>query len=263
MKAILASLAALALAAAMIPIQAAGPSGSDLAKEQRWREQIVDSLFDGEAVDLRAGETTFLGIYTEADEPTGRAAIVIHGIGVHPNWPQVVYPLRTALPAHGWSTLAIQMPVLANEASSDDYAPLMDEVAPRIDAAIGYLKDQGAERIAILAHSLGASMANRYLAGDPDAIAAYAAIGMSAGAAHAGQDNIALVSKIAVPMLDLYGQSDLESVLGSAAARAEAGAGNPGFQQAQIPGADHFFDGRDQALVDVVLQWLDQTVPAP
>ena len=29
-----------------------GAAGSDLAKEQRWRDQIVDSLMDGDAVDL-------------------------------------------------------------------------------------------------------------------------------------------------------------------------------------------------------------------
>ena len=112
---------------AAAPIQA---TGSDFGKELRWREQIVDSLMDGEAVDLTAGEATFLGLYTEAEEDAGRGAIIVHGIGVHPNWPQVVYPLRTALPRDGWSTLAIQMPVLANEATGADYAPLIAESAP-------------------------------------------------------------------------------------------------------------------------------------
>jgi pimeloyl-ACP methyl ester carboxylesterase len=203
-----------------------------------------------------------MGIYTEADDDTRRGAVIVHGIGVHPNWPQVVYPLRTALPANGWSTLSVQMPVLANEASDKDYAPLMDDVAPRLDAAIAYLKDQGAERVAIIAHSLGASMANAYVAAHPKAADAYVAVGMSSGAAHAGQDNTALVGGIGMPMLDLFGENDLESVVGGAPARAEAGKANAGYHQAQVPGADHFFDGHDDALTQTVLEWLDETVPA-
>ena len=46
------------------------------------------------------------------------------------------------------------MPVLPNEAEDADYGPLMDEVAPRLDAAIAYLHEQGVERVAIVAHSL-------------------------------------------------------------------------------------------------------------
>lgn len=262
MKAFLQALAAILVAVVLTPVQADTQAAPDLAKEQRWRAQIVDSLMDGEAVDLIAGDSVFLGLYTKAEAPTGRAAIIIHGIGVHPNWTQVIYPLRTELPRNGWTTLAIQMPVLPNEASDDDYALLMDAVPPRVAAAIDYLKEQGNERIAIVAHSLGATMANTYLASHPDGISAYVAIGMSAKGAHAGQDNLALLKRIKTPMLDLYGQNDLDPVVGGATARAEAGSSNPGYHQVQVPGADHFFDGQDQALVDVVLQWLDQTVPA-
>jgi len=241
---------------------AAAGSGSDLAKEQRWREQIVDSLMDGDAVDLTAGGVTFLGLYTEAEEPTGRAAIILHGIGVHPNWPQVVYPLRTRLPADGWDTLSIQMPVRPNDAANADYAPLMDEVAPRIDAARAYLEEQSAEHVAIVAHSLGATMANRYLADHPDGADAYVAIGTSGSGVEPGRDNTSMIADIRVPMLDLYGQDDLPGVVGSAEQRAKAGAANPGYHQAMVPGADHFFDGENDALVGTVTEWLDETVPA-
>jgi pimeloyl-ACP methyl ester carboxylesterase len=238
------------------------PQGSDLAKEERWRSQIVDSLMDGDSVDLTADGVTFLGLFTEADEDTGRGAVIVHGIGVHPNWPQVVYPLRTALPAEGWSTLSVQMPVLPNEATDSDYAPLMGAAAPRLDAAVAYLKEQGAERVVIIAHSLGATMANGYVAETPDAVDAYVAVGMSSGAVHAGQDNNALVGKISVPMLDLFGENDLDSVVGAAPGRAEVGRANEGYHQVQVPGADHFFDGHEDALVETVTDFLNGTVPA-
>ena len=101
------TIAALLLALLILPAAGAReqvetatmPDSSDLGKEQRWRDQIVDSLMDGDAVDLSAKDLTFLGLYTEADEDTGRGAVIVHGIGVHPNWPQVVYPLRRLTPA--------------------------------------------------------------------------------------------------------------------------------------------------------------------
>jgi pimeloyl-ACP methyl ester carboxylesterase len=187
--------------------------------------------------------------------------VIVHGIGVHPNWPQVVYPLRTALPAEGWSTLSVQMPVLPNEATDADYAPLMAAAAPRLDAAVDYLKEQGAERVVIIAHSLGATMANGYVAEHPDAVDAYVAVGMSSGTVHAGQDNNALVGKISVPMLDLFGENDLDSVVGAAPGRAEVGGANDGYHQVQVPAADHFFDGQEDALVETVTEWMNEAVP--
>jgi pimeloyl-ACP methyl ester carboxylesterase len=255
-------LLAAASAAQEQPAASTQTAGSDLAKEQRWRDQIVDSLMDGDAVDLRSGDLTFLGLYTEADQDTGRGAVIVHGIGVHPNWPQVVYPLRTGLPLRGWSTLSIQMPVLANEATDAEYAPLMEDAGPRLQAAIDYLGEQGAEKVVIIAHSLGATMANVFLASHPDAASAFVAIGMSSGASHAGRDNAELLRKIEIPVLDLFGENDLEAVVSGAGARAEAAADHAGYHQAQVPGADHFFDGQEDALIEVVGQWLDEVVPA-
>ncbi len=73
----------------------AGATNSDTAKESRWAEQVVDSLLDGDEawlIDDLGHE--FLGIFTEGDADSGHAVILMHGIGVHPNWPDVIYPLR-------------------------------------------------------------------------------------------------------------------------------------------------------------------------
>jgi pimeloyl-ACP methyl ester carboxylesterase len=234
---------------------------SDLAKEQRWADQTVDALIDGEAEELHAGDIQFLAIYTEADEPSARAALVLHGIGAHPDWPQVVYPLRTGLPSHGWSTLSLQMPVLANEARYEEYAPLFEEVAPRIEAGIAFLKQKGAKRIVLVAHSLGATMATYYLAREPREIAVLVGVGMTGGTADPRMDIAVSLAKVRIPVLDIYGQYD-ESVLGTSAERAKAAAANPSYTQIKVPQASHFFEGQEQELLEIIVDWLNRTVPS-
>jgi pimeloyl-ACP methyl ester carboxylesterase len=250
------------------------PAGfaSDSAKEQRWSEQIVDSLLVGDAVWLEAEGQRFLGIYTSdlSGKPKG-AVILLHGMGVHPNWPDVIYPLRTQLPEYGWATLAIQMPVLSNDAKLADYAPLIPEAAPRIKAAASYLTEQGYDHIAVIGHSLGATMGSACLASDaPPGLMGLVTIGMGTSKLDAKLDNLSHLEKISVPVFDLYGSRDLDAVRDSATARAKAArsAGNTNYRQNEVEGADHFFVGLDDELVRRIRGWLDHlldstTQPTP
>ncbi len=241
-------------------VSASAQAGSDAAKEKRWADQIVDSLIDGEAVWLQAGDHRFLAIYTPSDAPAVRgAAILLHGIGAHPDWPEVIHPLRTALPEHGWATLSIQLPVLPNEAGMNDYLPLFDEVAPRINAAMAYLKQQNILNQVLIAHSLGTTMAGHYLAGKPDpAIRAWVGISMIESRADPRLSNVAALMKIRLPVLDIYGSQDLDSVRLAAPARKRAAraANNRGYAQVEVDGADHFFSNREDELIRRIRGWL-------
>ena len=78
--------------------QAEGRRGeADLEREQRWQEQVEENLFEGETLMLNDGSVDFLGIYTESaqERPEG-AVLLLHGRGVHPDWPQVISPLRAS-----------------------------------------------------------------------------------------------------------------------------------------------------------------------
>jgi len=232
---------------------------SDLEKEKRWSEQIVDALLVGEAVELDADGTPFLGIYTEADEPdTGRAVIVLHGIGAHPDWPEIINPLRSALPEHGWSSLSIQAPILANDAEVADYAPLFAEVGPRVKAAAAFLRERGNHTLVLIGHSLGASMSAAYLAGDPGhGFVGLVAIGMTVIDADERMNGALALEKISVPVLDIYGSRDLDGVLATAKMRATAArkAGNANYRQTMVEGADHFFTGMEDDLTRRVYGW--------
>ena len=110
-------------------------NASDLAREKRLADEIVDSIMDGEPEYLSDGKNKFLSIYmeTESEKPKG-AVIIMHGRGYHPNWKDVAHPLRIGLPESGWNTLAIQMPVLDKKAKYYDYVPLIPESFSRIES---------------------------------------------------------------------------------------------------------------------------------
>jgi pimeloyl-ACP methyl ester carboxylesterase len=237
--------------------------GSDLAKEKRWADQVVDGIIDGEAIWLEDGKSKFLGIYTEnyADKPLG-AAIVLHGIGVHPNWPDVIQPLRTELPNYGWATLSLQLPILPNEAEAGEYIPLFPEVSPRLDAGIAYLQKQGHQNIVIVAHSLGSTMSAYALANNPGKpVRALVVVGVSAGQFKDDKVNFTTnLPKLNMPVLDIYGSNDLDNVVSSAKEKARIAkkAGNSDYRQIKVPGANHFFAGVDADLVRHVKSWLSK-----
>jgi pimeloyl-ACP methyl ester carboxylesterase len=249
-------------------------TAADLVREARIASQIQDAILEGEVVWLQAGEARFLAIYTPASTPDTRgAAVLLHGSNAHPDWMDVIYPLRTQLPAHGWATLSIQLPVTAPDAPPDSWQQNLPLAAPRIAAAAAWLKQKQLSPLVLIGHSLGARMGTDYLGGlygapDP-AFQAFVAIGLSADPAKPDTGALKALRQIRLPVLDLYGQRDLAGVIASAAARQRAGqlAGTadftPDYTQVQVPGADHFFHGLDNLLVSRVRAWLSRvTAPA-
>ena len=121
----------------------------DFAREARLANEIVDVILDGEPVWLEAGGREFLGIYTKSDE--ARAGVVIlHGRGFHPDWPDTVGPLRVGLVERGYSTLALQMPVLDKNAKYYDYLPLFEYAHARIEAGLEFLRTEGYGKIVLI-----------------------------------------------------------------------------------------------------------------
>lgn len=223
---------------------------TSIEKELRWKQQVVGDLFDGEPVTLNDGNLDFLGLITRADEAKPGTILVLHGVGAHPDWPQVVNPLRVQLAEQGWTTLSIQLPVLENDASPDEYVPLDAEAAPRILAGVKWLKqEEGAQSVYIVAHSMGSRMASYFLAHSDEPVAGFVGIGMNVG-------TVQYLDKIDIPMLDLYGSNDLPGVLGSAQDRLEASHGNAQYSSKKIEGADHFFNEMDDELVSTVSAWV-------
>ena len=223
---------------------------ADHAREQRWADEIVPALVVGEPryLELKSGRR-FLAIYA-ASPKAAAGVIVVHGMGVHPDW-GLIGSLRTGLAEQAYSTLAIQMPVLAADARGDRYPPLFPEAAERLAAAVAFLRGEGFAKIAVVSHSMGASMTNYYLNVTPNhGIAAWVAIGLSGAYTEP--------AAIGVPVLDLFGERDLPAVLQGAQRRAASLRRLRGSAQLEIPGVDHFFAGQEAELTRHVRAFLDR-----
>jgi len=233
---------------------------ADLEREQRLADEIVEAILDGEPVMLTADGHEFLGIYTPAEsEPEHGAAIILHGRGMHPDWAQIVNPLRVELPARGWSTLSLQMPVLEKDASFYEYVEILPEAIPRITAAIRYLQAQGSKHITLIAHSCGVHMSMAWVEQHGTAgIDAYIGIGMGATDYQQPMRKPFPFGKIRVPLLNIVGSEDYPAVQRQAKAlESLLNDLPPGSAQVRIEGAGHYFDNQNEALVEAVIDWLE------
>jgi hypothetical protein len=245
---------------ALIALWTAPAVSSDFERERRLGEEMVLNLFDGEAVTLNDGERDFLAAYIEAPDPRG-IVVLLHGRGFHPDWPEVVGPVRVLIAEAGWSTLSLQMPVLEPEAKYYDYVEIFPESDRRIDAGIRYAREQVDGPVVIFAHSCGAHMVMHWFDESSNgSIDGLVVAGM--GATDYGQDLVEPfpLDQIHVPMLDVLGTREYERVLAMAPGRQQtlAGEGHPHSGQVFVKDADHYFKGKNAELARVVIEWLDQ-----
>ncbi len=234
---------------------------SDLEKEQRMRNQVADYVMNGDAIFLHDGTHDFFTIYMQSvTQPAKGTVIMVHGRGFHPNWPELVYPLRIGLPEKGWNTLSIQMPVLRSDKTFYDYLEILHEAHPRLNAAIRYLHQKGEDNIVLLAHSCGVHMAFDWLHNNPSSgITAFIGIGMSS--VDRGQPMLQpfALEDIKIPILDIFGEYDYYSVQVNAPRRSMRinQAGHPKSKQRSIGKANHYFTDRDDVLLKEISFWLD------
>lgn len=251
------------LAGALLALaSAAHAAASDTVQEERWAEQIVEGLEDHIAYWLDAGEREFVALYTPAFGGRRAAVLILHDAGTHPDWREVIQPLRKQLAARGFDTLAIQMPVPHRDAAASGYAPLYEEAIPRIYAGIETLKEEGNRRVFLIGHGLGAAMGAYFLgSAESPEIAGAAFIGMATGGTPDGFDAGTYIAGARIPVLDVLGTADAETVRQAAAARAVSAKNNRRYAQKAIAGAGHDFAGREKELLGAVNAWLDRYAP--
>ena len=200
-------------------------AASDYAREKRFADEVTAQLVVGDAVMVPPLETVsdggapssyrpFLGLYT-AGKPGMPAVVLAHGVGTHPD-DGLTGSLRLRLNDLGYTTLAIQMPIAAKEATVDDYFPaLFPEAGARLQAASVWLRGKGHNNIALVSHTFGSWMANVYFDKNLNGVAqdkpyqAWVCISLTGGYSFA-------VRNYPFPVLDLYGENDIPVTVSSA-----------------------------------------------
>ena len=224
--------AALLVAWLAIAGNACGADVADTAREARWAAEVTPQLVVGDAVWLATSRhPRVLALYAEPAAKGANAVIVVHGLGVHPDW-NLIGVLRTALADRGFATLSVQMPVLAADARRDDYAPLYPDAGERLAAAVAWLHDKGYAHIAVVSHSMGAAMVDAWLGQqDERVIDAWVPVGMFVGFA----------SRPRQPVLDVVAERDFPDVLALARTRAPKLPNDGCSAPLTVAGTDHYF----------------------
>lgn len=226
-------------------------AASNYAREKQWADEITPGIVVGDPVYLeQKNRHKFLGIYTEADKAK-IGLVVVHGIGIHPDW-GMIGVLRQRLPDHGYTTLSIQMPILAVDAKPEAYVVHFPEAVERLQLAVAYLKSKGYKRVALVSHSLGSRMSHGYMVRNPVGVSAWAGLGTGTG-----PGPVITYDGIKAPVLDLYGANELPPVLDGAAKRKASLKGNALSRQVVIPDTDHFFSNHEDTMVKAVKDFLD------
>lgn len=228
----------------------------DYAREQRWVDEIVPGIVVGDAVRIKAASgREFLALYTqgsvasasESKQESKPAIVLVHGVGVHPDF-GIIGVLRVKLVDLGYTTLAIQMPVQGREATVDDYYPkLFPDAADRMVKAADFLRAKGHANVVLLSHSMGAWMVNAYLDQALAATPYKAWIVMGLTGSYSWT-----MRRFVMPILDVYGEIDINPVLSAVGRRKFALTESNGSKQVKIAGADHHYSGRENELVAVI-----------
>jgi len=241
----------------------------ELSREQQIAEKLALIADIDEIVSLKASDGHFIGLYksaktneiNEADEAKG-VVILIHGMGAHPDWPDVISPLRTRLTEFGWPTLSIQMPILSPEESVAEYGKTLKFANSRIQAAVDYLHEWEIKPIILLGYSFGALQAANYLASSkPENVKAFVSVSMLAQKfIRPRLDVFKFIGEISIPILDIYGEKDLQDVRRGIDDRRLAASknGNTEFQQIELQKSGHHYLGLEDALVEQIQLWLQQ-----
>ena len=222
----------------------------DYAREQRWVDDILATPLFGDAVWLAQGNGhKFLALHMAADKPRG-AVIVAHGRGWSPDY-ELYGKLRTRLADAGYTTLSIQLPVLDGTAKLVDYIQTYPDARERFQLAVDFLKARGYKNIAIVSHSLGATMANQYLIKtDDDGVKAWVFIGIING--------LEEMFRIKMPVLDVYGSNDWQVTRWGADERRLQIMKIRNSEQVVVPEATHFFERKEDALTGIIVKFLDR-----
>lgn len=235
--------------------------------EKRITEKLAENLKTTEIIWLEAKGERFLALYQDQTNETSYGAVILlHSMGGHADWPQTISPIRNGLPEYGWSTLSIQMPVIAPENQVEDYGSTFQQAENRIKSAVHLLHEREFLNIIAIGHGFGAVSMLDYLKKEKkQKFMAIVALSLQDYPfVKPSIDVLGLIGKSKIPILDIYGSGNYKDVIDQAPDRRLAAkkSNNRKYEQIEIEGADHYFNKMEDVLIKKILGWLDKVVPS-
>lgn len=233
---------------------------SNFEKEKYWKIMISENLKIGEPVQLKAGEKSFFAIYTKQNRLNQRGSVILlHGKAAHPDWKEVIRPLRTKLVDYGWNTLSIQMPIRTKSLTSkEEIEKFNKDGALRLDSTLVYLKAKKTPSIFLLTHGENAETALAYMKDNPKRIIHGLILVSMPIKKHLNKKSIEMLEQLKIPVLDIYASRDIETVRFTAKERQSAAnrGGNSNYRQQQINNADYSYDKQIKTLIKRIHSWM-------
>ncbi len=238
------------------------------AREQLLAHELIKHVDKNEVVWLNDNTSDFLILKADYVSTNRRGGVILlHDIDAHPDWPEIISPLRNSLPEKGWPTLSIQLPLLSSEVefTAANQQRIIDQAKPRIIAAVEHFTNMGIYNIVLLGHGLGATAMAHFLSGNLQQnhaiyIKAFIAIRFRI---HQQLDpeyqpQKLLKLKTNFPILDIISSDEStfyqrEARLRKTAAKQSL---NPNYKQEQLSSANNNFYGMELLLTTRVNGWL-------
>ncbi|TPE54952.1 DUF3530 family protein [Maribrevibacterium harenarium] len=175
---------------------------------------------------IEANGESFLGLFNESasGDPQG-CVLMLHGDHGHPDWPQVISPLRRKLPQHSWCTLSIEIPDIEDRAApvlpgretpqadnnpivaangNSSTLPHEEMVFARIDASLNLIRSKGYQQAAYLGYRSGAAYMLKYAASKGLAGQALVLIDINTIEPVSEFDLSQQIESLRLPVLDYY-----------------------------------------------------------
>ena len=232
---------------------------AESSREAFINERLAAYATADELLWLMASGEQFIALHNLATNPSG-VVLILHDMGSHADWPDIIAPLRALLPPHGWSTLSIQLPVLPLTEPLSRYRDTLPEAYARVEATIAHLHGQQVSNIVLLGYGVGAAIAANYLLTEKDNnLIAFVAISISAQKFFRSEfDTLKKISEIRAPVLDIIAEQDIPEVLSSAEARRINASKNDDrqYQQLIIRGSTHQYFRQEKNLALQISHWL-------
>ncbi len=240
----------------------------DQARERLLAAELVERIGGHEALWLNDNSGRFLSLKVERPEVEKRGGVILlHDMGAHPDWPEVISPLRYGLPKSGWPTLSLQLPLLSNEVAltAKNQQKIIDQAQARIVAAVEYFTGIGVYNIVLIGHGLGATAISYFLSGELEPrhavyIKAFIAIRFRI---HEKLPKVYLPEnllqlKTALPILDILGTQESDDVQQHARERKAVAmqAQSLNYRQERVSSANNNFWAAEGVLLSRIMGWL-------